>query len=61
MEAGASPLESALRSLEKGLALNLEEQVDALILLRDQYPEVFSKLVEAVVRPAELIGVFQAP
>lgn len=51
----------ALRSLEKNLILTLEEQVDALILLRDQYPEVLAALSETMIRPAELLCVFRKP
>jgi 2-polyprenyl-3-methyl-5-hydroxy-6-metoxy-1,4-benzoquinol methylase len=60
-EENSAPYTAEVQSLGKGLALSLEEQVDALILLRDQYPEVFAKLAKAVVRPAELVGVFRAP
>ncbi len=52
---------AALDVLGKGLVSSLEEQVDALILLRDEHPEIFAELSEAVLHPAELLGVFRAP
>ncbi len=50
----------ALRTLGKGFSLTYEEQVDALVLLRDNHPE-FMGLAHYFVRPAELVGVFRKP
>lgn len=50
---------AALRSLSRGMALSLEEQVDALICLRDHYVDYFEALAPLMVRPAELLAVFR--
>ncbi|AUC98323.1 hypothetical protein CWS35_31790 [Bradyrhizobium sp. SK17] len=55
-----APQAEALESLSKGLVLTLEEQVDALITLRDKHPNVFAEIAQTLIRPAEFIGVFQA-
>ncbi|MCA0417178.1 MAG: methyltransferase domain-containing protein [Proteobacteria bacterium] len=60
-EARGAPFVAALAALGKGLVSSLEEQVDALILLRDEHPDVFAELTDSVLQPAELLGVFRAP
>ncbi|MCW5692482.1 MAG: class I SAM-dependent methyltransferase [Pseudolabrys sp.] len=59
--AGAMPpaVGLAYATLSRSLAVSLEEQVDALITIRDQAHTDFAKLSCSMLRPAELLAVFR--
>lgn len=50
-----------LRSLRLNHSLSLEQQADALILIRDSYPDVFCRLAPELLRPVEVVAAFRKP
>lgn len=58
-ETEAKKIKHAYKILERCMEVSLEEQVDALIALRDYPDSEFKYLASRLYRPAELLAVFQ--
>lgn len=58
-KAPPDPVAAAYETLEKGLALAFEDQVEALKTLQDRDVDGFFELSKSVVHPMELLGVYR--